>query len=271
MATKKQLEILELVKKYKSVREISRVSGYSRPYISSILKRNGIIPKQRKHCVDDSYFNVIDTPDKAYWLGFILADGTIARRAGQKYLKYLCVSLQRLDEKHLIMFKHALGYSGDIKHINRLDKRNNHISKQSSLTICSSSLCKSLYNIGWHEFKSKGDVKIFQYVPDKLVTHLMRGLFDGDGGFVIDKNNQIFLYFVDRFESVVSWFQEKLISIFDFNRTKIFKNKHKEVFKTQYRGNTQGVRLLSVFYSSISHPSLKRKQHKFMRFQIKNL
>lgn len=33
----------------------------------------------KKHFFDRRHFKVVDTPEKAYWLGFITADGSIGR------------------------------------------------------------------------------------------------------------------------------------------------------------------------------------------------
>ena len=38
---------------------------------------------KRKYNVNDNYFNKIDNEEKAYWLGFLLADGCIHERARQ--------------------------------------------------------------------------------------------------------------------------------------------------------------------------------------------
>lgn len=35
------------------------------------------LKQSRKHFFNESYFEVIDTEDKAYWLGFLYADGNI--------------------------------------------------------------------------------------------------------------------------------------------------------------------------------------------------
>jgi hypothetical protein len=56
--------------------------GYS--YMACIfgLKQRGITPRgrseaHRRYAVDEAFFDVINTEEKAYWLGFLTADGTI--------------------------------------------------------------------------------------------------------------------------------------------------------------------------------------------------
>ena len=52
--------------------------------IARILKENNIKIKkndfyQKKNC-NENFFDIIDTEEKAYWLGFIYADGCISHR-----------------------------------------------------------------------------------------------------------------------------------------------------------------------------------------------
>ena len=57
-----------------------------------------------------NYFDKIDTPDKAYWLGFIWADGYIAKRErkqpnGCVRIEYnLKLELQESDASHVQKF-----------------------------------------------------------------------------------------------------------------------------------------------------------------------
>ena len=47
------------------------------------LKKNGIEIKEnhgKKYFYNENYFEIIDTEEKAYWLGFIAADGCIVNK-----------------------------------------------------------------------------------------------------------------------------------------------------------------------------------------------
>lgn len=50
----------------------------------SIIKRNGVskIPN-KKYKVNEDYFKLIDNQDKAYWLGFLYADGYVRIHQGR--------------------------------------------------------------------------------------------------------------------------------------------------------------------------------------------
>ena len=68
----------------------------------------------RKYTLDESYFSKIDTHEKAYWLGFIAADGYVSNN--NRYgTKYIGITLNANDIEHLYKFKEAINYTGDIK------------------------------------------------------------------------------------------------------------------------------------------------------------
>ena len=60
-------------------------------------------------CEHPDYFERIDTPEKAYWLGFISADGCIIATAKYPEGSHLAVQLAVRDKGHLVKLKAALG------------------------------------------------------------------------------------------------------------------------------------------------------------------
>ena len=62
-------------------RAISKNFNCSDSVIDRILKENGIDHSKntppRTHTVNESFFEVIDNPIKAYWLGVLYADGSV--------------------------------------------------------------------------------------------------------------------------------------------------------------------------------------------------
>ena len=78
-------EIQEIISKYnngKSLRQLATEYKYGRNTLSKIVKENEIKIRSntinsRKYHHDEDYFKSIDTEEKAYWLGFLYADGFI--------------------------------------------------------------------------------------------------------------------------------------------------------------------------------------------------
>ena len=77
-------EMIRLFNERINLRKIGDVFGVTTPTIKRILAKYNIKPKQRRHDVNEEYFDVIDTEEKAYWLGFLGADGCIRRRVNDK-------------------------------------------------------------------------------------------------------------------------------------------------------------------------------------------
>lgn len=72
-------DVIDLYKSNKSIKEIAKLFNSSQETISKVLKENNIeVYRRNKINFDEHIFDVIDTEEKAYWLGFIFADGYIA-------------------------------------------------------------------------------------------------------------------------------------------------------------------------------------------------
>lgn len=134
----------------------------------------------RKYVVDEDYFEKIDSEEKAYWLGFLYADGTVRkRRSGELRLK-----LAIKDLAHLEKFQKALCSTSQIKFEEGKVKYKDgySISKCCTLYINSNKLVGDLMNKGCVQNKTL----ILKFpnediVPKALIHHFVRGYFDGDG------------------------------------------------------------------------------------------
>lgn len=153
----------------------------SKKTIYDIVNRDGrdkIIPN-RKFKVDESYFETIDTQDKAYWLGFLYADGYVRmknNRSGELRLK-----LGRKDKEHIELFKYCIKSTHKIKDIKSFvtvgDKK--YESDCSTFSIYNTKIVSDLYKHGCLNNKTF-KIKLPNLRED-LIRHFIRGYFDGDG------------------------------------------------------------------------------------------
>ena len=85
-------------KKYpqKSINRIANELSIDRNKLSKIMKDTDIeiIRYRRKYALNEAFFEIIDSEEKAYWLGFIAADGCVYRRT-------LSINLNIKDKAHL--------------------------------------------------------------------------------------------------------------------------------------------------------------------------
>ena len=152
--------------------------------IYSILDSYGIKRKTGiKTSCDDTYFEKIDTPDKAYLLGFITADGSIIG----KYHGTCRIEIHEKDRDLLEYAKEQINPTAVINKINHNGKNNVQISFNSV------KLCKDLakYNVVPNKSKIITCVPI-EEIPKSLLKFYFRGLIDGDG--CIHKEGGVSIY-----------------------------------------------------------------------------
>ena len=145
-----------------------------------------VAENHRKWELDEHYFDCIDTPNKAYILGFLYADGfnsldkhsvRIALQEEDKdILEEMRMELKSSKPLTYLDFKGEIRSNGfTCKNMYQLEVYGNHI-------------CKRLDEIGMHQNKSL----ILQYpsiISEQLHSHFIRGYFDGDGSISLSRKN----------------------------------------------------------------------------------
>lgn len=162
--------------------DICRVLQRSKSAVELKASRLGL--KKYPYTCDYNYFDNIDTEDKAYWLGFLSADGWTSKNE-KSNAGATGIDLQYEDINHLKKFNKCI--KGNYKitdkwkecNISTKDKiKKHHIC---SIRIFSLTMHESLVNKGFTKNKS------YEFkIPDidkSLIRHFIRGYFDGDGCF----------------------------------------------------------------------------------------
>ncbi len=165
--------------------KIGAIYNVSHTAILDLLQRNGqkrksIASYLKKYTENESYFELIDIPEKAYFLGFFFADGcnskgnsTIVIKIGEKD-KYI---LEKFRDSIKSNGKIAISLSKNPKHQN-----------MSIFRIHSDKISRDLYKLGAGDNKSL-TLKFPTRVPNHLLSHFVRGYFDGDGCISMAKQN----------------------------------------------------------------------------------
>lgn len=145
-----------------------------------------------RYSFNESFFEVIDTKEKAYWLGIILADGCVTHsfsrakdKYGEKRYDRLTITIARRDEPHLIKFKEAIGYNGIIER--GTTNSFGGIHEYSRLRITSEKLCNDLIDKNIMPNKSTNEIPY--KLPRELKRAYIRGYFDGDGYVAVYNNS----------------------------------------------------------------------------------
>lgn len=164
-----ELPMEEIVGRYRSGErsaDIAKSFGVKQLLIQRRLKSAGAIKPRgwssKKYSVDETYFDVIDTEQKAYWLGIFLTDGSTS--GGVR------LNLQSRDEEHIKKFQRDIGSNHPIRQVD----------EGRGGTSCLHIGNKHLVEV----LRGKGIVphnKTIYNVPPSLERHYWRGAVDGDG------------------------------------------------------------------------------------------
>jgi len=171
----------------KSYREIGLDIGRTRIAVMVKMHKMGY-KLEDKYNFDKRFFENIDNEEKAYWLGFIYADGYIyiSKQANSSYC--LGIELKYSDKNHLKKFNKSINGNIKITDRDRKIKGYDNISRMSAIRIYSKQTIEDLLNLGISYRKSKKI--IFPKLNTNLVRHFIRGYFDGDGSINIDKRSK---------------------------------------------------------------------------------
>ena len=140
--------------------------------------------KKYPYVCDYHYFDNIDVEDKAYWLGFLTADGWI-NQSKKTNAGVTGIELKYGDINHLRKFNKSIGGNYKITDrwracsISKKDKDKKH--HVCCIRIFSMTMYNALKRFGFSHNKSY-DFHIPD-LPENLIRHYIRGYFDGDGCF----------------------------------------------------------------------------------------
>lgn len=209
---------------------------------------------RREKIKNYNFFSKVDTEEKAYWLGFIYADGNIHSKNN-----CLNIGLSRRDIIHLKKFSSI--FDVDLKEGSVVcnNKRFNNI----YVSIYSKKLCDNLKKIGVLPRKSYLDNDyILNNIPDNLMNHFIRGYFDGDGSinFSIVKSGKNYSL---SFAGVYSFLKSLSKIIVDATGVSSHKvEKGKGVFILRWGGLRQILMLNNFLYNNAT-VFLERKKNIF--------
>lgn len=214
----------------------------------------------RKYIVNETFFEKINTPEKAYWLGFLYADG----HNTEGKLWRVTLALQNRDTNHVIKFRDIMYPNKD----RNIYHRPNDMA--AAITITSKKISQDLIKLGLVNRKSLIiDFPTENIVPKYLQLYFIQGVFDGDGSISLTKHTKTpcaCLDFCGSFKLI-----SKLKNII-YNLTGItfgFKQR-KNIYVTYIKGNDIVLKFLNWLYAD-SIFILERKYNKYLEVQqIKN-
>ena len=166
----------------KSSNEIAKELNIGETTVLRILHSNNVYIRtaseaKREYFLDETYFDNIDTPNKAYILGLLYADGC-------NCVKFHLISLKlQIDDTEIlekvrkeIKIEKPLHFESKEK----LRTQGNNHKDVAVLAIYSQHMSDMLTKWGCVESKSL-ILQFPDFISEELLPHFVRGYFDGDG------------------------------------------------------------------------------------------
>lgn len=177
---KNELEFLRKNFDYMTIKDIADSLGRTKNAVQ--LKANRIGLKQpTKYEYDKDYFKIIDCEEKAYWLGFIYADGYISIHNNGRNHEF-GIELKASDDEHLKKFNRSINGNLECSYRTRKHKFTKYTSIVDSCLIRIYSQRFVSYLIENGVVLNKTYVLDFpNFIPKELMRHFIRGYIDGDG------------------------------------------------------------------------------------------
>lgn len=262
-------QIAFIIKEYNdhhSTTKIADMFKTSSETIRNVLRKNGqkVLSIEELKKIDyprnSNYFQTIDSPDKAYWLGFLYADGYIGKGS------VIRINLSSKDEEHLKKFLGAIGASNSkIHHSEKIIQ--NKVFYQSYISLRDKKMCEDLEDKGCINKKSFILTFPTEKVPENLYSHFIRGYFDGDGSIHFTQCGQAkkpnyrisFCGTKDMLEHIRAILSKDKLSL----------EKRNNIYSLSINGNKQLEKILSFIYEgSYDEIELTRKRQIYNNFLL---
>ena len=189
-------------------------------------------------------FNKIDNEEKAYWLGFIVADGYLNIN---KHM--LRIKLGNRDRSHLIKFIKFIGGNEEMLKSEIHSETGN---ENFYVSLYSKEVMNDLISLGREQAKS-GKEKVCN-IDKKYYRDFIRGLWDGDG-FIRENLSGIGLV---GSEEVLAFVQNYFNDSLGVKPLKIYP--HCNTFKIEYRSTRKAIPLILNHLYGDKDVALDRKK-----------
>ena len=236
-----------------TLKQLGKEFNCSYPTIRNLLNKHKIKSRGNKQGYprDEFYFNKIDTEEKAYWLGFLYADGCVHSNNYE-------ISVNITDREHVEKFKTAIkAFNHSIAEIQ--DKRFQNAKTLYQFSIRDKQLHQDLIKWGCIPQKSLLINKI-PNIPRDYVSHFLRGYFDGDGSLhYLRGTNNYRISFVGT-KDFLNDIQKELQT-----NVSLQSNIAGKAYVLQIAGRRQIERILNYLYNnSKENNRLNRKYQKYL-------
>ena len=232
-----------------SLTQIAKILKIHRGRFAEYLKKQGniIVNKQNENERFSHIFETINSEEKAYWLGFLYADGYVGSNTN-----HIELALQIDDAQHIQKFAEFINFTGKIQQ-NKIRIR---------ISFRDKIMHNDLINLGCFPKKSL-DLKFpsKDQVPTVFLKDFIRGYTDGDGYLGFSKRGKPRLEFTCGSEM----FLRTMCTAMQWKEHKIYNDQRSNAKSLQYYGR-DAYEILKKLYKD-SNIYLDRKYKKFIEIE----
>ena len=249
----------------KSVLALSRQYQTNTRAIDKVLKDNNIAKisqaKRLNPSLKENYFEKIDDKNKAYWIGWLLTDGGVSKDGSIE------ISLSLKDEYILNLFEKDIRIKDHVKPFGENYCR---------FTLGSIKMCNDLIQYGIIPNKTLA-LKFPENIDEEFEIHLLRGMFDGDGGFTLGITTRYYkhrnksytrpyqeLSFTGTYD-MCDGFQNTLLKYIDISKKNITKNH--SIYRVRWSNKEEIIKILDLLYQDCDNHYLKRKYELYQKLK----
>lgn len=224
--------------------------------IAKVLRRNNIEVRRavrRSPVQRHDYFHNIDTAEKAYFLGWMISDGCVVESKARKdRSRIISIEIHNRDKYILEAFAEEIGATPDI--VKCFEKRGH-----CHLRFASEQMANDLEKYGVVVRKSW--VTRLPYLNEIFMSHLIRGIFDGNGTVTYDDSYVKFAFYGS--EQLCTEVRNFLASKIGLRMNKVSKS---TCYHVWWSGKEQAERFTKFLYKDAGDFKLKRKYDRFSNY-----
>lgn len=187
MNKEQEEKIISMYSLRRSMTMMQKETGLSIKSIKDYLKEKNLWSGHRslKYYYDEFFFDKIDTEEKAYWLGFIYADGYLTNEYS------VGIEIHEKDINHVEKFRQSLKAESTVK----VYHKNSTFGPQTNCRFVIRSKHMHSILLSYYGSIHKTFEGHFPKIDrEDLVRHVIRGFFDGDGSITGEPKDENHLF-----------------------------------------------------------------------------
>lgn len=247
--SKEELQFLKDNYRTMTYNQMANVLGRTKAAVDLKVNRLGLV--KSKYEYNHSFFKDITTEEQAYWCGFIMADGGVSEYENNSC--ELSIKLQAEDGIHLKKFNKALNGNIPVKYEERIYNLPNGVSYRGKVAIIRLYSEEIFHDIAkYGVVPNKSLVKKFPTnISKELISHFIRGYFDGNGTIVLSNKKYVRCSFCTGSYDFAKGLQKCLLSNNIYSGT-IYESKVSHCFKVNISGMENVDNFLHFIYDNSS-------------------